>query len=379
MDQPIETLLQLPAGNTAEKAKPQKNIWQKAAFVFCIMLTMLSVAAHLGLSAAFFDFASDGEAMQEMLLSSVLPRFTSEEAFSEEEKTDIQSIQSTVTESDTDTDDKQAEEKDSISQNLSASGEKGFSLKNETTYNPDLEVLYNSPDPIDKADKLYERFMEDEPLVLIYHTHGTESYNDTNDTGTFRSNDPSRNMIAVGVSLKNVLEANGIKTIHLTKMFDEKSYNTAYNKSAEAVEKVLREYPSIQYILDVHRDSITDENGNCISADFTFGEKTAAQLMFVVGTDEGGSGHTEWRQNLTAVLHLQEMLVYSAPSSVRPINLRKASFYQDKGPGAMLVEIGTCGNTLAEAKRSAIIFADTLSEYILGKEPPKSIDELMKE
>jgi stage II sporulation protein P len=176
-------------------------------------------------------------------------------------------------------------------------------------------------------------------------------------------------MIAVGQAAKDTLEANGIKTVHLTEMFDQSSFNDAYSKSAEAVKKVMTQYPSIQYAIDLHRDSITDGNGNCISADFTFKEKAAAQIMFVVGTDEGGSGHTEWRKNLTTVLHLQERLYSMEPRSVRPINLRRASFYQDKSAGAMLVEIGTCGNTIEEAKRSAVIFADALAGYILGKKP----------
>jgi stage II sporulation protein P len=145
-------------------------------------------------------------------------------------------------------------------------------------------------------------------------------------------------------------------------MFDESSYNTSYNNSSAAVQKAIKKYPSLRYIIDIHRDSVTDENGNCVSADFTYNEKNAAQMMFVVGTDEGGSGHTEWRNNLTTVLHLQDRLCAAAPSSMRPINLRKASFYQDKSPGAMLVEIGTVGNTLEEAKISAELFANALAD-----------------
>ncbi len=376
-------ILTLPESELPAEAKPQDKwaILRHCTFVFSLLLIMLSLTIHIGIVAAFCDFAAEGDDFGEMLLSAVLPSFTKKEAFSEAEKTEIhRDVLTTVTdkaETSAEPSDNNETTKNSISTDLSAAGEHGFSLKNETSYNPDLDVLYNSPNPIDKADKLYEKYTEGEPLVLIYHTHGTESYNDTNDTGTYRSSDPEKNMISIGEVLADALEENGIGVIHLTELFDADSYNTAYDKSSSAVKKVTDEHPSIQYILDIHRDSITDENGNCLSADFTYNGLTAAQLMFVVGTDEGGSGHTEWRQNLTAVLHLQDMLYNTASSSVRPINLRKASFYQDKSAGAMLVEIGTSGNTLAEAKRSAVIFAYNLAQYITGREPAVSEEEML--
>ena len=369
-------ILTLPESDLPAKQK-ETTLVRRGAFVFSLFLIMLSLTVHVGLIAAFCDFVCDGETFQSFMLSSVLPPFTKKEAFSEEEKTDIQEAITPDETKPADTPSPSPEtEKTSVSMNLAAQGEKGFSLKNETTYNPDLDVLFNSPNPIPKTTELYEKYTEDEPLVLIYHTHGTESYNDTNDTGAYRSDDPERNMVAVGKVLADTIEANGIKVIHLTEMFDAASYNTAYNKSHSAVKKIMDEYPSIQYVLDIHRDSITDQNGSCVSADFTYNDITAAQIMFVVGTDEGGSGHTEWRRNMTTALHLQARMASTAPSSVRPVNLRKASFYQDTSPGAMLVEIGTSGNTLIEAKRSAVIFGHTLSAYITGKEPLLTIDEL---
>lgn len=379
MDTSTERIvLHLPERPVPEKTEKSALAF-RGIFIFSLLLIALSLTAHIGLFAAFCDFVCDKEAFQNFMISTVLPPFTTKEAFSEEEKTDIQTNtqtdETTSTEAPTDT----PEKKSSLSMNLAAQGEKGFSLKNETTYNPDLDILWSSPNPIPKTTELYEIYGEDEPLVLIYHSHGTESYNNTNDSGAYRSSDPERNMIAVGKILANTLEANGIKAIHLTEMFDLESYNTAYNKSHGAVAKIMNEYPSVQYVLDIHRDSIADQNGSCVSADFTYNGETAAQIMFVVGTDEGGSGHSEWRKNMTTALHLQARLAKEAPLSVRPVNLRKASFYQDISPGAMLVEIGTSGNTLEEAKRSAVIFGYTLSAYITGKDPLVPIEDLMGE
>jgi len=365
-----EITLQLPENQTDVIKKEKIPIFRISVTVFSLVLIMLSITVHIGMIASFFEYAKNGEAFQGAILSSVLTPFTKKDAFSEKEKTEIHKDaafadslppdeEETTGEGDETAD---TPAKKSISRDLSTKNERGFALKNETSYNPDLEVLWSSPNPIEKTDKLWEKYTEDEPLVLIYHTHATESYNDTNDSGTYRSLDPERNMIAVGEIMAATLEASSVKVLHLTEMFDAGSYNDAYDKSSAAVEKTLKKYPSIRYILDIHRDSVTDEVGNCISADFTYENGTAAQMMFVVGTDEGGSQHTEWRQNLTTALHLQDRLCAAAPSSMRPVNLRKASFYQDKSAGAMLVEIGTSGNTLSEAKRSAEIFAQALAD-----------------
>lgn len=370
--------LQLPENQPEIIKKEKIPLLRISVISFSLVLIMLSISVHIGMIASFFEYAKDGDAFQGAILLSILPDFTKKEAFSEMEKTEIHKDttpadtflpdpeETTATENEI----TPAPSKNSISRDLSTNNEHGLAIKNETTYNPDLEVLWGSPNPIEKTDKLWEKYTEDEPLVLIYHTHATESYNDTNDSGTYRSLDPQRNMIAVGEIMAATLEANSIKTLHLTEMFDAGSYNNAYDKSSAAVTKALKKYPSIRYILDIHRDSVSDGYGNCISADFIYDNDAAAQMMFVVGTDEGGSGHTEWRQNLTTVLHLQSRLCASAPSSMRPVNLRKASFYQDKSAGAMLVEIGTSGNTLSEAKKSAEIFAQALADYMTGKDTP---------
>ncbi len=369
-----ERVFCLPDSEKLIHKKDSGKALRFAVIGICILLIMISLCAHMGIAAVFLEYAKDGERFQEDLAKAVLSSFQRQEAFCESEKAEIHS-ESAITELSPPNPPQKTEEpnpttKSSVSRDLSTNNPNGFALKNETTYNPDLDILWNSPNPIEKTDKLYEKYTEDEPFVLIYHTHATESYNDTNDTGTFRSSDPERNMIAIGKTMADSLDARGIKTVHLTEMFDESSYNTAYHNSAAAVEDAIKSFPSLKYIIDIHRDSVTDEEGKCISADFTYKGETAAQMMFVVGTDEGGSGHAEWRNNLTTALHLQSRLCAAAPASMRPINLRKASFYQDKSAGALLVEIGTVGNTLEEAKRSAEIFAQALADYMTGTATP---------
>lgn len=353
---------------TPSPAKKRNNLIKNTVLILSLVLILVSVTAHIGIIAAGIGYLLQEENEGRILLSSVLPDF-SRSPQKEEEKE----------QSSPEAEPEAPETKEPQQQDLSTKNDHGFALKNETSYNPDLDVLYNSPDPIEKTDKLYEKYTEDAPLVLIYHTHTTEGYADTSTSGSYRSHDPEGNMLAIGKILWSVLEAEGIKSVHLTQMFDAKDFNSAYPSSSEAVAQAMATYPSIKYVIDLHRDSITDETGANISASFTYKGTEAAQMMFVVGTDEGGSGHSAWRQNLTTILHLQDMLYTAAPDSVRPINLRSASFYQDKTPGAMLVEVGSSGNTLTEAKRSAAVFGCTLAEYITGKSANISIDDMLSD
>lgn len=241
---------------------------------------------------------------------------------------------------------------------LSTNAENGLSLTNETSYAPDLSELLGRDLPSGKSSS---------PKVLVYHSHATEGYVDSAGTG-FRTSDPENNMVAIGKVITKVLESAGIDTVHLTELFDKDDWSASYDNSNAAVKKVLAEDPDVQYVLDIHRDCIGNETDGYVSAKTTVQGKDTAQLMFVCGTDEGGSGHTQWRDNLSFAVRLQASLHDKCETLMRPINLRRASFYQDTAPCALILECGTCANTMEEAKRSAVIFAAALADYITGKE-----------
>ena len=77
-----------------------------------------------------------------------------------------------------------------------------------------------------------------------------------------RESDPSRtedtnyNMVRIGNELADIFEENGIEVIHDTTLYDYPSYTGSYNRSLEAMEKYLEEYPSIKIVLDIHRDAL---------------------------------------------------------------------------------------------------------------------------
>lgn len=226
-------------------------------------------------------------------------------------------------------------------------------IRNETSYQVDLSELPGLPE------------MDETPVVLIMHTHGSESYRDPETTG-YRTQDETKSVIAVGEAIGAVLEDAGITVIHDKTLCDYPEYTGAYNRSRTVIENNLLEHPEIDLVLDIHRDAVENTDGTQMRMACTLEGEEAAQLMLVVGTDAGGLEHPGWQTNLSLGAILQMRLTAQYPDLMRPLNLRTERFNQDLAPMTLLVEVGASGNSLSEAKLGAEAFAKALSGVLLG-------------
>lgn len=256
-----------------------------------------------------------------------------------------------------------------VSKDLSQSDKGDYYISNDTGHNPDTEALANSPAAVAPFD-----FKSNKPLVLIVHTHGTESYTEEgadgyNDTGNlWRTTDTEKNVVAVGAVIAQVLEENGIPTLHCQIMHDKDSYNDAYSYSAATIKKYLKQYPTIKYVFDIHRDAIISSDGTLVKGVTEIGGENVAQVMCVAGSDFKGADYPHWEANLALALKLRVALNEKNPTLCRPVYLRGAAYnLQYTNGGSLLLEIGSSGNTLAEAKRAAVHVAEALAEMIAGK------------
>ena len=238
-------------------------------------------------------------------------------------------------------------------------------FNNETPYSPDVSELLNMPRVIEPLENLIANHGCDAPIVLIIHTHGTEAYSDYSDS-SYRTDDKSNNIVAVGKIIADRLNESGISTIHCDTLFDAEDFNMAYYNASLEIRRILQEYPSVTYIIDVHRDSVELSDGTHYPLKAETDGQIAAQLMFVVGTDYGGSGHTDWQENLSLAARIQYNIGTNYPALMRNINLRSASFNQQYTKGSLILEVGSSGNTLEEAKISADIFVKALIREIKG-------------
>ncbi len=230
------------------------------------------------------------------------------------------------------------------------------------TYAYDKAALLAQPSALD--------FSGEGPHILIVHTHGSEAY--TQEPGweyeslePYRTLDPARSVIAVGQALADTLEQHGFSVIHDTTVNDHPSYNTSYWTTLQRIEDWKRQYPQLQMVIDVHRDAVEDGSGNAVALSAQSGGEDCARLMLVVGTDQGGLSHPNWRENLSNALKLQSVLEAMAPGLCRNLDLRTERFNQHATPGSILVEVGTNGNTLEQALRSAAILGDGLAQTVL--------------
>ena len=212
---------------------------------------------------------------------------------------------------------------------------------------------------------------QDGPQILILHSHGSEAYsqNDGNlyqETDPFRTTDCTKNVVRVGEEIAQVFRSYGLQVLHDTNVYDYPSYNEAYTRSKQAVEDWLAKYPSIQVILDVHRDALVGTDGSIYKLITEEEGQKVAQVMLVVGTDDGGADHPNWDDNLALGLTLQKALTEDYNALARPLVLRSSSYNQQLSPGFLLLEVGGHGNTLTEAVAGARMFADTAAQTLLG-------------
>lgn len=209
------------------------------------------------------------------------------------------------------------------------------------------------------------------PQILILHTHATEAYTMA-DGDNYKESDPERttdenyNVIRVGEEMKAVFEDMGLSVVHDKTTYDYPGYSGSYARSLAGAQAYLDKYPTIQVILDVHRDAILDRKGRSVAKTVTIDGEETAQVMLVVGTDDGGLRHPHWRQNYALDLRIQAAMLEQDPSFPRSIDLRAQRFNQHLTPGCTLVEVGSSGNTLRQALAGARRFARCAGSVYLG-------------
>ena len=209
----------------------------------------------------------------------------------------------------------------------------------------------------------------EKPVVLIYHTHTTESYLPVSD-GSFssdyptRNNDKNVNMVRVGEEIVSVLESKGIGVIHDKTIYDSK-YTGAYDKSREGVTKILEKNPSIIITLDIHRDAVYYDSCTRVKPVVETDGKKAAQMMIIAGAQGGNvSSFPDWKTNLSFAVNLQKEVNDRYPNLMKPIYFCNRKYNMDITPYSLLVEMGTDVNTLEEAAFSGRLLGDVLADYI---------------
>ena len=212
---------------------------------------------------------------------------------------------------------------------------------------------------------------KNKPSVLIFHTHTTETYQIL-DRGFYETNfatrtkESGKNMLRVGAEICNEIEKAGYKVIHDTEIHDL-SYNGAYAHSREKVEEYLKKYPSIQIVLDIHRDAIQQSDGSKIKPTAIIQGKKAAQIMIISGCQEEGNpieNFPDWKYNLTFAVHLQNQLEKMYQGITRPLYFCPRKYNMNVSHCSLLVEVGSDANTLEEAVYTGKCLGSAIGEIM---------------
>lgn len=226
-------------------------------------------------------------------------------------------------------------------------------IKNQTTYNLTPEIL--KPD-----------IAINNKNILIFHTHSCESYTPSEkysytQTGNYRTTDLNYTVTRVGTELENYLKQYNLNVVHNTSYHDYPSYNGSYTRSLQTVENMLQTTSS-DIIIDLHRDAIGSRPDYAPTV--KIGEDYAAQIMFVIGTNEGGLFHPNWNENLKFAVKVQEKAEEMYPGLFKPIMLTKSRYNQHTGKYANIIEVGATGNTLEQCLTSMKYLSAIINEIL---------------
>ena len=226
-------------------------------------------------------------------------------------------------------------------------------IKNQTTFNLTEDIL--NPD-----------IKIDNKNILIFHTHSCESYTPSEkyqytQTGNYRTTDKNYSVIRVGTELENYLKQYNINVVHDTSYHDYPSYTGSYTRSLQTVENILKTTQS-DIVIDLHRDAVGSRPDYAPTV--KIGDDYAAQIMFVIGTNEGGLWHPNWQQNLKFAVKVQQKAEEMYPGLFKPIMLTKSRYNQHTAKFANIMEIGSTGNTLDQCLTSMKYLSAVMNEVL---------------
>lgn len=202
------------------------------------------------------------------------------------------------------------------------------------------------------------------PQILIYHTHSQEAYADSG---------PGETVVGVGERLAQLLEEKGYRVYHDTTVYDLKDgkldRSRAYNYALEGINAVLQKNPSIQVVLDIHRDGVAENLRLVTEID----GKSTAQIMFFNGLSQTPEGPIEYlpnpyrEENLAFSLQMQLGAEAYYPGYARKIYLKGLRYNEHLRPRSCLIEVGAQTNTYEEARNAMEPLAELLNMVLQGR------------
>ncbi len=208
----------------------------------------------------------------------------------------------------------------------------------------------------------------DAPQILIYHTHSQEAFADS------VAGDASTGIVGVGEYLASILrEQYGYNVLHHTAAYDRESRDYAYSNALPDIEKLLEEYPSVEVVIDLHRDAVPEDRRLVVDLQ----GRPTAQFMFFNGLSRTAKGEIEYlenpylAENLAFSFQMQAACNEYYPGLARRIYLKAYRYNMHVCPKSLLIELGAQNNTVEEAMNACDPLAHVLDLVLSGREPAR--------
>ena len=204
------------------------------------------------------------------------------------------------------------------------------------------------------------------PQILIYHTHSQETYADYPENS-------EADVIHLGECLAKLLREKGYNVYHDESVYDYRNgkldRSAAYTYALDGISGLLQKYPSIEVVLDVHRDGVSDGTRLVTEIDGT----ETAKIMFFNGTSMSPDGPIEYlpnpnlKENLAFSFQMQLLAAGKYPGLTRKIYLKGLRYNEHVRARSALIEVGAQTNTYAEAKAAMMPLSDLLDQVLTGE------------
>lgn len=200
-----------------------------------------------------------------------------------------------------------------------------------------------------------------EPIVYIYNSHQLENY----DSSNYEAYNITPNVMMASYMMREKLNELGIPTIvedsNITEYINMNNwnYNYSYLASRYFIDNKIKEYPSLRYFIDIHRDSIKKDSST-VSVD----NNNCAKVLFVVGLE-----HQDYKYNLDLANKFNSKIIEKYPNLSRGVITKEGKnvngiYNQDVSHNAMLIEIGGYENKIEEVSNTIDILSNILKEII---------------
>lgn len=206
----------------------------------------------------------------------------------------------------------------------------------------------------------------DKPQILIYHTHSQEEFSD------YGPDNKEATVIGIGNYLTELLTAKGYHVIHDKSVYDLQNgkldRNKAYTYALDGVTRILQENPSIEVILDLHRDGV-NESLHMVNE---VNGKPTAPIMFFNGVSQTPEGPIEYlpnpyrSDNLAFSFQMQLDAAAYFPGLTRKIYIKGLRYNLHLRPRSVLIEVGAQTNTYQEARNAMEPLAEVLNMVLQG-------------